>query len=63
MKMSEKKRFAVETVSTFAEVFIVYAENEEEARDKIMKYYEEEKSKPYSVYYMIREIDFAIHIK
>jgi hypothetical protein len=32
MKMSEKKRFAVETVSTFAEVFIVYAENEEEAK-------------------------------
>jgi len=30
--MSEKKRFAVETVSTFAEVFIVYAENEEEAK-------------------------------
>ena len=41
----------------------VDAENEDEARDKIMKYYEEEKSKPYSVYYMIREIDFAIHIK
>ena len=32
MKMSEKKCFAVETVSTFAEVFIVYAENEEEAK-------------------------------
>jgi hypothetical protein len=30
--MSEKKRFAVETLSTFAEVFIVYAENEEEAK-------------------------------
>ena len=29
--MSEKKRFAVETVSTFAEVNIVFAENEEEA--------------------------------
>ena len=35
--MSEKKRFAVETVSTFAEVFIVYAENEEEAK-KIAEY-------------------------
>jgi len=32
MKMSEKKRFAVETISTFAEVHIVYAENEEEAK-------------------------------
>ena len=30
--MSEKKRFAVETISTFAEVHIVYAENEEEAK-------------------------------
>ena len=30
--MSEKKRFAVETFSTFAEVFIVYAEDEEEAK-------------------------------
>jgi len=30
--MSEKKRFAVETLSTFAEVHIVYAENEEEAK-------------------------------
>ena len=34
--MSEKKRFAVETFSTFAEVFIVYAEDEEEAK-KIAK--------------------------
>jgi len=32
MKMSEKKRFTVETISTFAEVHIVYAENEEEAK-------------------------------
>ena len=30
--MSEKKRFAVETISTFAEVHLVYAENEEEAK-------------------------------
>ena len=30
--MSEKKRFAVETISTFAEVNIVFAENEEEAK-------------------------------
>ena len=30
--MSEKKRFAVETISTFAEVHIVFAENEEEAQ-------------------------------
>jgi len=30
--MSEKKRFAVESLSTFAEVHIVYAENEEEAK-------------------------------
>lgn len=30
--MSEKKRFAVETVSTFAEVHLVFAENEEEAQ-------------------------------
>jgi hypothetical protein len=32
MKMTEKKRFAVETISTFAEVHIVFAENEEEAK-------------------------------
>jgi len=32
MKMSEKKRFAVETISTFAEVHVVFAENEEEAK-------------------------------
>jgi hypothetical protein len=32
MKMSEKKRFAVETVSTFAEVHVVFAEDEEEAK-------------------------------
>ena len=30
--MSEKKRFAVETLSSFAEVHIVFAENEEEAK-------------------------------
>jgi hypothetical protein len=30
--MSEKKRFAVETVSTFAEVHVVFAEDEEEAK-------------------------------
>ena len=30
--MSEKKRFAVETISTFAEVHVVFAENEEEAK-------------------------------
>ena len=30
--MSEKKRFAVETISTFAEVHIVFAENEEQAK-------------------------------
>ena len=30
--MSEKKRFAVETISTFAEVHVVFAENEEEAQ-------------------------------
>ena len=30
--MTEKKRFAVETISTFAEVHIVFAENEEEAK-------------------------------
>ena len=30
--MSEKKRFAVESLSTFAEVHIVFAENEEEAK-------------------------------
>lgn len=41
----------------------VDAETEDEARDKIMKYYDEEKSISYSVYYMVREIDFAIHIK
>jgi hypothetical protein len=29
--MSEKKRFVVETVSTFAEVYVVFAKNEEEA--------------------------------
>jgi hypothetical protein len=32
MKMSEKKRFAVETLSTFTEVHVVFAENEEEAK-------------------------------
>jgi len=31
MKMSEKKRFAVETLSSFAEVHVVYAKDEEEA--------------------------------
>jgi hypothetical protein len=31
-KASKKKRFVVETVSTFAEVHIVYAKNEEEAK-------------------------------
>lgn len=41
----------------------VDAETEDEARDKIMKYYDEEKSESYSVHYMIHEIDFAIHIK
>jgi hypothetical protein len=41
----------------------VDAETEDEARDKIMKYYDEEKSVSYSVYYMVHEIDFAIHIK
>ena len=30
--MSEKKRFAVETLSTFAEVHVVYAKDEEEAK-------------------------------
>ena len=30
--MSEKKRFVVETISTFAEVHIVFAKNEEEAK-------------------------------
>ena len=30
--MSEKKRFAVETISTFAEVHVIFAENEEEAK-------------------------------
>ena len=30
--MSEKKRFAVETLTTFAEVHIVYAKDEEEAK-------------------------------
>ena len=30
--MNEKKRFAVETISTFAEVHIVFAENEEQAK-------------------------------
>ena len=30
--MSEKKRFAVETLSTFTEVHVVFAENEEEAK-------------------------------
>ena len=30
--MSEKKRFAVESLSTFAEVHIVYAKDEEEAK-------------------------------
>ena len=32
MKMSEKKRFAVETLSSFAEVHVVYAKDEEEAK-------------------------------
>ena len=41
----------------------VEANNEDEARDKIMKYYEDEKSDPYNVYYRVTEIDFAIHIK
>lgn len=41
----------------------VDAETEDEARDKIMKYYEEEKTESYAVYYMVHEIDFAIHIK
>jgi len=36
MKMSEKKRFAVETISTFAEVHVVFAKDEEEAK-KIAK--------------------------
>jgi hypothetical protein len=40
----------------------VDAETEDEARDKILKYYDEEKSISYSVYYMVNEIDFAIHI-
>jgi hypothetical protein len=31
-KMNEKKRFAVESISTFAEVSIVYARNEQEAK-------------------------------
>jgi len=30
--MSEKKRFAVETISTFAEVHVVFAKDEEEAK-------------------------------
>ena len=30
--MSEKKRFAVETLSSFAEVHVVYAKDEEEAK-------------------------------
>lgn len=30
--MSEKKRFAVETVSTFTEVHVVFAKDEEEAK-------------------------------
>ena len=30
--MSEKKRFAVETLSIFAEVHVVYAKDEEEAK-------------------------------
>ena len=30
--MSEKKRFAVESLSTFAEVHVVYAKDEEEAK-------------------------------
>lgn len=41
----------------------IEAETEDEAREKIVKHYDEEKSKPYSVYYTITEIDFAIHIK
>jgi hypothetical protein len=41
----------------------IEAENEEDARDKIMKYYEDEKSDPYYIYYRVTEIDFAIHIK
>jgi len=32
MKMSEKKRFVVETVSNFYEIHVVEAENEEEAK-------------------------------
>ena len=32
MKMSEKKRFAVETLSSFAEVHVVYAKDEEESK-------------------------------
>lgn len=32
MKMSEKKRFAVESLSIFSETHIVFAENEEEAK-------------------------------
>lgn len=30
--MSKKKRFVIETVSTFAEVHVVFAKNEEEAK-------------------------------
>lgn len=32
MKMSEKKRFAVESLSIFSETHIVFAENEEKAK-------------------------------
>ena len=35
--MSEKKRFAVESLSTFAEVHVVYAKDEEEAKKLLLK--------------------------
>lgn len=41
----------------------VEAETEDEAREKIMKYYDEVKTESYHVYYRVTEIDFAIHIK
>lgn len=40
----------------------IEAETQDEAREKIFKYYDD-KTDIYSVYYTVRNIEFAIHIK
>lgn len=58
------KRYYEEDAPKFlTRIHTTEAGSEEEAREKITRHYEVEKTEPYSIYYRIEDIDFAIHIE